>query len=92
MKKAGIFTLTLILIMAMFSGCRGQNSDTTMTTGTTNTTNTTRATQTTTKATLPAPVVTSPSSTGATSMPLQPGGTDASSSSQMPRRQPGPRY
>lgn len=89
MKRAGIFTLTLILIMAMFSGCRGQDSDTTMTTGTTNTT---RATQTTTKATLPAPVVTSPSSTGATSMPLQPGGTDASSSSQMPRRQPGPRY
>ena len=90
MKKAGIFTLTVILIMAMFSGCRGQSSDTTMTTGATN--STTKTTQATTKATLPAPVITSPSTTGATSMPLQPGGTDGGEGSQMPRRHAGPHY
>ncbi len=90
MKKAGIFTLTVILIMAMFTGCRGQSSDTTMTTGATNSTS--KTTQSTTKATLPEPVITAPSTTGATSLPLQPSGTDASDGSQMPRRQAGPRY
>lgn len=88
MKKAGIFTLTVILIMAMFSGCRGQSTDTTMTTGTTN--STAKPTQTTTRATLPAPVITQPSSTN--SKPLAPSGTDATGGPELPRMYPGPRY
>ena len=96
MKKAGIFTLTVILIMAMFSGCRGQSSDTTMTTGATNSTSsgttnsTAKATQTTTRATLPAPVITQPSSSE--SKPMAPSGTDSTGGTEMPRMYPGPRY
>lgn len=92
MKKAGIFTLTVILIMAMFSGCRGQSTDTTMTTGASGSSTTTKATQTTTKATLPAPVITQPSSTAASSKPTQPSGSDATGGTEMPRRHAGPRY
>lgn len=90
MKKAGIFTLTLILIMAMFSGCRGQSTDTTMTTDTGTTNSTTKATQSTTRATLPAPVITQPSSS--VSKPTLPNGTDATGNTEMPRMYPGPRY
>lgn len=89
MKKAGIFTLTLILIMAMFSGCRGQSTDTTMTTVTT--TSTTKSTQATTKATLPPPVITEPS-TSTASKPMTPSGTEATGGTEMPRMYPGPRY
>lgn len=89
MKKAGIFTLTLILIMAMFSGCRSQGTDTTMTTGS-GTNTTTKATQATTKATLPQPVITQPSST--VSKPTMPSSTDATGNRQMPRQYAGPRY
>ncbi len=90
MKKAGIFTLTLILIMAMFSGCRGQSTDTTMTTGSGTTNSTAKATQTTTRATLPAPVITQPSSSE--SKPMAPSGTDSTGGTEMPRMYPGPRY
>ncbi len=89
MKKAGIFTLTLILIVAMFTGCRRQTQDTTMST------NTTKATQTTTKATVPTTASKAPSSsTGVIPEPtdLMPSGTDTTSGTQMPHRHRGPNY
>lgn len=93
MKKAGIFTLTLILIMAMFSGCRGQSTDTTTSTdtGTGTTASTAKPTQATTRATLPPPVITEPS-TSTASKPMAPSGTDATGGTEMPRMYPGPRY
>lgn len=87
MKKAGIFTLTVILIIAMFSGCRRQTPDTTVTT-------TTKTTQTTTKATTPSSSTKAPSTTGVIpdATDLMPSGTDATSGTEMPRRHAGPRY
>lgn len=90
MKKAGIFTLTVILLVAMFTGCRRQTPDTTVTT-------TSKTTQTTTKATVPPTTTTAaPSSTGVIPQPteLLPSGTDttAASGTTMPRRHGGPRY
>lgn len=88
MKKAGIFTLSMILILAMFTGCRRQTPDTTVTT---------TGNQTTTKATTPstgkAPTTT-PSSTGVIPNPtdMLPSGTDATSGSEMTRGHRGPRY
>lgn len=86
MKKAGIFTLSVILIVAMFAGCRRQTPDTTVTT--------TTKTQTTTKTTAPTTKTTAPTTTGSMPEPtdLLPSGTDTTSDTQMPRQHRGPRY
>lgn len=90
MKKAGILMLTLVLVTAMFSGCRRRND------GTTNTTvkpTTTVTTQTTTKATLPSTTMTRPSATGVIpdATDLLPDAT-GTTGSDMGRGRMGPRY
>ena len=85
MSKAGILILTLLLVVAMFSGCRNRMPDTTNTTGTTG------STQTTTKATTPSTIPSTKPSTGVTPdttgvMPLPTDGTT------MTRGHRGPRY
>lgn len=88
MKKAGIVILTLILVAAMFSGCRRRPQETT---NTTMTPTTTATTQTTTRATMPQTTVTHPSTTD--SIPdtteLLPDGT---AGTDMGRGRMGPRY
>lgn len=86
MKKAGIFTLTVILIAAMFAGCRRQTPDTTVTT--------TAKPQTTTKATVPTTKTTAPTTTNAVpdATDLMPDGSNATSGTEMPGRHRGPRY
>lgn len=88
MKKAGIFILSVILIVAMFTGCRRQTPDTTVNPTATHTT--TKATApSTTKA--PAATSTAPSGTGILPNPTDvlPSGTDGT---EMTRSHRGPRY
>lgn len=83
MKKTGILILTLILIAAMFSGCRRQ---TTETTGTPATTIRPTTTQTTILPTVPSTTTVLPSGTQATSP------SDATTATDMGRGRPSPRY
>lgn len=93
MKKAGILMLTLVLVAAMFSGCRRRND------GTTNTTmipSTPGTTQTTTRATMPSTTMTRPETTGVIpdATDLLPDSTDGTgvTGSDMGRGRMGPRY
>lgn len=88
MSKAGILILTLLLVAAMFTGCRRRSPDTTNSTGTTTATT---STQSTTRATVPSTAGNTKPSTGvipdATDLMPQPtDGTD------MTRGHRGPRY
>lgn len=83
MKKAGILILTLILIAAMFSGCRRQTPDTTMTTGNTTTPATTSSAAPTT---MPHTTTVIPNITEATP------GNDATGGTDMGRGRTAPRY
>ena len=88
MSKAGILILTLLLVAAMFTGCRrGESNTTNSTTSTSGTT----GTHATTKPTVPSTAATSQPSTGvipdATDLMPQP-----SSSTKMPRGQGTPRF
>ncbi len=82
MKKAGILIFTLLLVTAMFSGCR-RSPDTTNTTAAPTTSTTTKATRPTTGTTKPSSGVI-PDATDM--MPQPTNGTDAG------RRHRGPRY
>lgn len=92
MKKAGIFLFSMIMILAMFSGCRRQTPDTTVNSSGSQTT-TKATTPSTTKAPTAAPS-SAPSGTGVIPNPtdMLPSGTDATSGSGMSRGHRGPRY
>lgn len=86
MKKAGILIMTMLLVAAMFTGCRRRNPDTTNTTvkPTTGTTATTKAPKPSTTA--PAPSATGVIPDATDLMPDTTKGTD------MGRGRMGPRY
>ena len=90
MRKAGIIMLTLVLVVAMFSGCRRRTD------GTTNTTMAPTTTQTTNKATMPTTTMTRPATTGVIpdATDLLPDSTDGTGTtgSDMGRGRMGPRY
>lgn len=84
MKKTGIAVLVLVLVIAMFSGCRRRNDGTTGTTAAPTTTNTTRATTPHTSGTMPSSSGILPEATDL--LPDMTNGTD------MTRSHRGPRY
>ena len=84
MKKTAIVVLALVLVIAMFSGCRRRNDQTTGTTAEPTTTNTTRATLPQTTGSLPGSTGVIPGATDI--MPDMTDGTD------MTRSHRGPRY
>ena len=86
MKKAGILALTLILIAAMFSGCRRQHPSTTSSSSTKTTTSTNSTTGTTGKPQSTTRVTTPPSSG------ILPDMTDGTSGTDMSRGRTVPRY
>lgn len=92
MKKAGILMLTLVLVAAMFSGCRRRTDESTNTTMAPTTT----TTQTTTRATMPSTTMTRPATTGVIpdATDLLPDGTSGTGAtgSDMGRGRMGPRY
>ena len=83
MKKAGILILTLLLVVAMFSGCRRRSPDTTNTTMTPGTSSTTKAT---TPSTTKAPKATGVIPDATDLLP------DTTEGSMMPRGHGGPNY
>ena len=83
MKRAGILVLTLILIAAMFTGCRRQPTDTTGMTGSTSSTVLPSTTNPITGTTMPSTTTVIPGTTD---------GTTATDGTDMTRGRMAPRY
>lgn len=85
MKRAGILIFTLLLVAAMFTGCRRRSPETT------NSTAAPTTTHSTTRATVPSSTTTVPKTTGVIpdATDLMP---DATNGTDMSRGHRGPRY